>query len=52
MAKFSTDDFFIFGDGVEYSGDEMLALVFWRVPCFQRGPLSEVKRLKRYVEYQ
>ena len=52
MAKFSTYDFFIFGDGVEYSGEKLLALVFWRVPRFQRGPLSEVKRLKRYVGYQ
>jgi len=30
MAKFSTYDFFIFGDGVEYSGEKLLALVFWR----------------------
>ena len=37
---------------MEYSGDKMLSLVFWRVPCFQRGPLCEGKRLKQYVEHQ
>ena len=52
MATFSTDNFFyiwILGGiqqrSIAYSG-------FLEVPCFQRGLLSEVKRLKRYVGYQ